>query len=84
MTQNSENVLSLFIAQIKQIKSYEEALGVLYWDLRTGAPRKGMEVRSEAIGNLSGQMFKLSTAPELGQWLSELEQPGCICGSQRN
>ena len=50
MTQNSENVLSLFIAQIKQIKSYEEALGVLYWDLRTGAPRKGMEVRSEAIG----------------------------------
>ena len=76
MTQNSENVLSLFIAQIKQIKSYEEALGVLYWDLRTGAPRKGMEVRSEAIGNLSGQMFKLSTAPELGQWLTELEQPG--------
>ncbi|BBH19764.1 carboxypeptidase M32 [Paenibacillus baekrokdamisoli] len=75
MTQNDSNILSLFLEQIKQMKSYEEALGVLYWDLRTGAPRKGMEVRSEVIGNLSAQLFKLSTAPELGEWLTELEKP---------
>jgi carboxypeptidase Taq len=35
-----------------------------------------MDTRSEAIGSLSGDMFKLSTAPELGEWLSELEQSG--------
>ncbi|REE57380.1 carboxypeptidase Taq [Paenibacillus taihuensis] len=70
----SNKALDLFVERIALIKSYEESLGLLYWDLRTGAPRKGMDVRSEAIGNLSGQMFKLATAPELGEWLSELEQ----------
>ncbi|NBD23513.1 carboxypeptidase M32 [Paenibacillus glycinis] len=76
MTTMQENgVLQQFTERIGLIKSYEEALAVLYWDLRTGAPRKGMEVRSEAIGNLSGQMFKLSTAPELGEWLTSLEEP---------
>ncbi|WP_201003365.1 carboxypeptidase M32 [Paenibacillus glycanilyticus] len=64
-----------FLETIRKIKSYEEALGVLYWDLRTGAPRKGMDTRSEVIGALSGDMFKLSTSPELGEYLNELEQP---------
>ncbi|AZN41996.1 carboxypeptidase M32 [Paenibacillus albus] len=76
----SNKALDLFVERIALIKSYEESLGLLYWDLRTGAPRKGMDVRSEAIGNLSGQMFKLSTAPELGEWLTELEQPATYEG----
>ncbi|WP_274650633.1 carboxypeptidase M32 [Paenibacillus humicola] len=75
MATNAETALQKFTDRIKQIKSYEEALGVLYWDLRTGAPRKGVEARSEAIGMLSAQSFQLATAPELGEWLSELEQP---------
>lgn len=71
--QQKEALLS-FKETIRKIKSYEEALGVLYWDLRTGAPRKGMDNRSEVIGALSGDMFKLSTSPELGEWLSALEE----------
>lgn len=74
------DTLALFTERIGLIKSYEESLAVLYWDLRTGAPRKGMDVRSEAIGNLSGQMFKLSTAPELGEWLTALEEPATYEG----
>lgn len=58
----------------KKIKQYGEALGVLYWDLRTGAPRQGMDTRSEVIGTLSSEMFKLSTSKELGELLSELEK----------
>ncbi|WP_028610628.1 carboxypeptidase M32 [Paenibacillus harenae] len=69
-----EESLQSFKETIRKIKSYEEALGVLYWDLRTGAPRKGMDNRSEAIGVLSGDMFKLSTSPELGDRLSKLEE----------
>ncbi|RAP78192.1 carboxypeptidase M32 [Paenibacillus montanisoli] len=69
------NVLDLFVERIGLIKSYEESLALLSWDLRTGAPRKGMDVRSQSIGNLSGEMFKLATAPELGEWLTELEKP---------
>ncbi|UVI27714.1 carboxypeptidase M32 [Paenibacillus spongiae] len=76
MTTSTKEVLQSFRERIGQIKSYEEALGVLYWDLRTGAPRKGLEPRSEAIGILSGQLFKLQTAPELGEWLSILENSG--------
>lgn len=76
MAEESKTALSQFRETVHKIKSYEEALGVLYWDLRTGAPRKGMDTRSEAIGMLSGDMFKLSTSPELGEWLSALEEKG--------
>ncbi|MCR2802914.1 carboxypeptidase M32 [Paenibacillus soyae] len=69
-------VLQQFRETIHKIKSYEEALGLLYWDLRTGAPRKGMDTRSESIGMVSGEMFKLSTSPQLGEWLSALEEKG--------
>ncbi|MFF2479435.1 carboxypeptidase M32 [Paenibacillus sp. NPDC058071] len=75
MTVHMEKTLPLFMETIRKIKSYEEALGVLYWDLRTGAPRKGMDARSEAIGNLSGDMFKLQTSEELGANLADLERP---------
>lgn len=78
MTAASNEALSRFKETIRKIKSYEEALGVLYWDLRTGAPRKGMDTRSEVIGALSSDMFKLSTSQELGEWLAELED-GAVC-----
>lgn len=76
MSETIKAALDKFRDRIHKISSYNEALGLLYWDLRTGAPRKGMDTRSEAIGALSGDVFKLSTAPELGEWLSELEQSG--------
>ncbi|MFC6332191.1 carboxypeptidase M32 [Paenibacillus septentrionalis] len=57
----------------QKVKQYEEALAVLYWDLRTGAPKKGVDIRSEVIGTLNAEMFKLSTSTELGELLTELE-----------
>ncbi|MEK3881356.1 carboxypeptidase M32 [Paenibacillus sp. PL2-23] len=77
-TASTTNQLQAFRSAIHKIKSYEEALGLLYWDLRTGAPRKGMDTRSESIGMLSGEMFKLSTSPELGEWLNVLEEPAAF------
>src|SRR3569832_1130646 len=76
MTTPNEQALHTFKDKIKQIKSYDEALGVLYWDLRTGAPRKGVNTRSEAIGVLSTEMFKLSTSQEMGELLTQLEESG--------
>ncbi|REK77154.1 carboxypeptidase M32 [Paenibacillus paeoniae] len=76
MTEANGTVLSQFRDTVHKIKSYEEALGLLYWDLRTGAPRKGMDTRSESIGILSADMFKVSTSPELGELLSALEEKG--------
>lgn len=74
MSDQQKDTLGKFRETLHKISSYNEALGVLYWDLRTGAPRKGMDTRSGAIGALSGDMFKLSTSPELGEWLSRLEE----------
>ena len=51
-----------FKEYVKKINHYQEAIGVLQWDLRTGAPRKGMDSRSEVIGMLSAEMFKMSTS----------------------
>lgn len=62
-----------FIDYVKKIKHYDEALSVLYWDMRTGAPKKGLDQRATVIGTLASQSFALSTAEELGDMLTALE-----------
>jgi carboxypeptidase Taq len=68
--------LESYLELVKTMKSYEEALGVLYWDLRTGAPRKGQEQRAEVIGILSTNVFKLGTSERMGELLAALTEPG--------
>jgi carboxypeptidase Taq len=67
--------LAAFRQYVKKMKNYEEAVGVLYWDLRTGAPKKGVESRSEVLGMLSAEMFKMSVSEEMGAYLAELSRP---------
>lgn len=55
------------------MKHYEEALSVIYWDMRTGAPKKGLAQRSEVVGTLSASLFDMQTSEELGQLLTDLE-----------
>lgn len=62
-----------FINYVKKMQNYSEALSVIYWDMRTGAPRKGLEQRAEVIGTLSAELFALQTSDELGNMLSELQ-----------
>jgi len=57
---------------LQKMKSYEEAINVMYWDLRTHAPKKGVEGRSEVIGMLSSELFSLSTSDEMRTYLEEL------------
>jgi carboxypeptidase Taq len=72
---STTEVLQAFKAYVAKMLHYEEALGLMYWDLRTGAPRKGVELRAEAIGTLSAEVFRLQTAPEMGQFLDALSTP---------
>src|SRR6478735_5926581 len=69
------DALQRFRAITGKIKQFEELLGVVYWDMRTGAPRKGIAQRSEAVGALSAETFKLSTSAEMGELLAELTKP---------
>ena len=62
----------LFLDYVKKIGAYNEALGVLYWDMRTGAPKKGLDQRSEVVGVLATDVFNLSTSSELKNLLDKL------------
>ncbi|TSB47022.1 carboxypeptidase M32 [Alkalicoccobacillus porphyridii] len=63
-----------YLALVKKQNHYNQALALLGWDARTGAPKKGAGQRSEVIGSLSSEVFALSTSDEMKDYLSELEQ----------
>ena len=44
----------------------------MYWDLRTGAPKKGVDGRSEVIGLLSSEVYKMETSKEMESFLNQL------------
>lgn len=70
---DAQNTVVSFKALIAKIKQYNEAIGLIYWDLRTGAPKKGVERRSEVIGTLSSEVFRLVTSDEMKGYLEALE-----------
>lgn len=61
-----------FLDYVKKMTSYNEAIGLMFWDLRTGAPKKGVEQRSEIIGMLSSDVFKMSTSEEMAAYIAKL------------
>lgn len=61
-----------FLKYVEKIVAYNEAIAVMAWDLRTGAPKKGVEQRSKVIGLLSAEVFKLSTSSEMKYFLDAL------------
>ncbi|ESU30422.1 peptidase M32 [Bacillus sp. 17376] len=61
-----------FLDYVKKMAAYGEALSLIYWDLRTGAPKKGAEQRSEVIGVLSSELFNMSTSEEMASYIARL------------
>jgi len=61
-----------FLQYIEKMMAYNEAIAVMAWDLRTGAPVKGVEQRSKVIGQLSGEVFKMSTSDEMKRYIDTL------------
>lgn len=68
------NTEQKFLEYVKRIGAYNEALALIYWDLRTGAPKKGVDQRTEVIGVLSSEMFTMSTSDELAEMLTVLSE----------
>jgi carboxypeptidase Taq len=67
--------LAGFKRLVRRMKQYEEAVGLIYWDMRTGAPKKGLGTRSEVVGELSTEVFRMAISDEMGEYLSFLTQP---------
>ncbi len=67
------STIEKFEALVRKMNAYEEATSVMYWDLRTGAPKKSVAGRSEVIGLLSTEIFKMSTSKEMENYIVELQ-----------
>ena len=74
MERTFKATLQSFKELVHKIKYYNEALAVLFWDLRTGAPKKGIAGRAKVIGMLSTEAFRLSTSIEMEDFLNYFEQ----------
>lgn len=74
MSINQKEMEEQFLNYVKKIGAYNEALALIYWDLRTGAPKKGVDQRTEVIGVLSSELFELSTSEELESYLTVLSE----------
>ncbi|WP_332693049.1 carboxypeptidase M32 [Halalkalibacter lacteus] len=72
MTDRVQKLEADFRQYVKKIEDYGQALALLAWDSRTGAPKKGVVQRSEVIGTLSSEVFSLSTSAEMGHFVHEL------------
>jgi carboxypeptidase Taq len=61
-----------FLEYVKKMTAYNEALSLIFWDLRTGAPKQGVQQRTEVIGMLSSEVFKMSTSEEMAAYIAKL------------
>ncbi|MCL6593641.1 MAG: carboxypeptidase M32, partial [Alicyclobacillus sp.] len=69
---NTTEAVAAFRELLRKISHYEEALALMAWDLRTGAPKKGVPLRSEAMGTLASEEFALRTSDTMGELLAQL------------
>ncbi|KQS45329.1 carboxypeptidase M32 [Exiguobacterium sp. Leaf196] len=56
------------------LRAYEEAVALLYWDMRTYMPDQGAANRSASIGFLSTESFRRRTGKTYQQLLAAMEQ----------
>lgn len=61
-----------FLNYVKKMEAYDEALQLIYWDMRTGAPKKGLKQRSQVIGVLASEHFNMSTSEEMAAFIANL------------
>ncbi|MBM7647943.1 carboxypeptidase Taq [Bacillus ectoiniformans] len=69
---NREDTEKNFLEYIKKMQAYKEALHLIFWDLRTGAPKKGSQQRLEVIGVLSEELFQMSVSEEMAAYIATL------------
>lgn len=62
-----------FEALVRKMGAFEEAIAVMYWDMRTGAPKKGISERSQAVGVLSSEVFQMQTSEEMEEYIKDLQ-----------
>ncbi|CEG27593.1 carboxypeptidase M32 [Bacillus sp. B-jedd] len=72
METTEKELQTAFMEYVNKISAYQEALGLIYWDLRTGAPKAGVPRRSDVIGILSSEAFHMSTSDQMAEYIEKL------------
>ncbi|PTY80986.1 carboxypeptidase M32, partial [Heyndrickxia sporothermodurans] len=72
MSEHTKEIEKEFLEYVKKMQAYNEALGLIYWDLRTGAPKNGVDQRSEVVGMLSSEVFQMSTSEDMAAYIASL------------
>lgn len=72
LSTEAKTIEQQFLHYLKKMASYNEALGLIYWDLRTGAPKKTVDHRSDVIGVLSTEVYHMSTSGEMKHFIDAL------------
>lgn len=70
LTSNYEKLMTL----TKEIVTFQTAIMLVYWDMETMMPPKGVNLRSQQLAVLSQIAHRLSTKPEIGSLLTEIEK----------
>jgi len=71
---NYEELLSRYTTLLSKMQHYREMAGLAHWDMATYAPKEGKGIRSEAVGTLSTEAFKMSVSSEMQSLLGELSK----------
>ncbi len=64
-----------FREYLQRINRCDRAANLLYWDMKTATPRKGMDGMIEALTHYSSESFRLGTDARMGEFLEALSQP---------
>ncbi|HEY5752036.1 MAG TPA: carboxypeptidase M32 [Chthoniobacterales bacterium] len=72
---------SNLLARSREISLLSNTANVLMWDQETYLPPKALDFRSDQLAYLSGQIHKLTTAPEVGEWIKAAEDQGFAADS---
>ncbi|MBE6055206.1 MAG: carboxypeptidase M32, partial [Clostridium sartagoforme] len=57
---------------LSQYERLQQAIALIYWDMRTNIPNKAAESRGKVLEYLSGEAFKMITSPKIEEFIKEL------------
>jgi carboxypeptidase Taq len=64
------------LARFKEVQLLASTSAILNWDEQTYLPKKAVQYRAEQLSYLASKAHLLSTAAEVGEWLTACEQAG--------
>lgn len=64
-----------FKSYLNEMNQYDHVTTLLYWDMKTGAPKLGQAAHVEALTKFSSKSFEMGTSEKLGEMLDALAKP---------